>query len=69
MSISRTKSANVVRLINEHIAPDEWPETVGRAAVFLSRKNLRLGLELSGYVLDAASNCDAPWLFSGACGL
>jgi len=46
---------NVVPLINEHIEPDEWQEAVSRAAEFLSRKNLKLGLVLGGYVLDAAS--------------
>jgi iron-sulfur cluster repair protein YtfE (RIC family) len=46
---------NIVPLINEHITSDEWQETHARAAEFLSRKNLRLGLVLGGYVLDAAS--------------
>ena len=50
---------NVVPLINEHIEPDEWQEAVGRAAEFLSRKNLKLGLVLGGYVLDAASADEA----------
>jgi iron-sulfur cluster repair protein YtfE (RIC family) len=46
---------NIVPLINEHITSDEWQESVARAAEFLSRKNLRLGLVLGGYVLDVAS--------------
>jgi hemerythrin-like domain-containing protein len=46
---------NIVPLINEHITSDEWQEAVERAAKFLSRKNLRLGLVLGGYVFDAAS--------------
>jgi iron-sulfur cluster repair protein YtfE (RIC family) len=50
---------NVVPLINDHIAPEEWQEAVGRAAEFMSRKNLRLGLVLGGYILDAASADEA----------
>jgi len=46
---------NIVPLINAHITSDEWQETHARAAKFLSWKNLRLGLVLGGYVLDAAS--------------
>jgi hypothetical protein len=45
----------IVPLINEHITSEEWQEMVARAAEFLSTKNLRLGLVLGGYVLDAAS--------------
>jgi hemerythrin-like domain-containing protein len=50
---------NVVPLINEHITTDEWQEAVGRAAEFISRRNLKLGLVLGGYVLDAASADEA----------
>jgi hemerythrin-like domain-containing protein len=46
---------NIVPLINEHVTSDEWQKAVARAAEFLSRKNLRLGLVLGGYVFDAAS--------------
>jgi hemerythrin-like domain-containing protein len=47
---------NAVPLINEYISPGEWQEAIGRAAEFLSRKNLWLGLVLGGYVLDAATD-------------
>ena len=46
---------NVVPLINEYITSVEWREAVTRAAEFLSRKNVWLGLVLGGYVLDAGS--------------
>jgi hemerythrin-like domain-containing protein len=46
---------NIVPLINEHITSAEWQVAVSRAADFLSRKNLWLGLVLGGYVFDAAS--------------
>jgi hemerythrin-like domain-containing protein len=46
---------NIVPLINEHITSVEWQEAVTRAAEFLSRKNVRLGLVLGGYVFDASS--------------
>jgi len=45
-----------VPLINEHISTDEWQQAVARAAEFLSWTNLRLGLVLGGYVLDAATD-------------
>jgi Hemerythrin HHE cation binding domain len=49
------EEVTIVPLINEHITPVEWQEAVARAAEFLSRKNLRLGLVLGGYVFDASS--------------
>jgi hypothetical protein len=49
------EEVTIVPLINEHITPVEWQEAVARAAEFLSRKNLRLGLVLGGYAFDASS--------------
>ena len=46
---------NVVPLINQHITPEEWQKCVARGAAFITRRNLRLGLVLSGLVLDASS--------------
>lgn len=46
---------NVVPLITEHVTPQAWQEALDRGAAFLSRKNVRLGLVLAGFVLDAAS--------------
>jgi iron-sulfur cluster repair protein YtfE (RIC family) len=55
---------NIVPLINEHITSDEWQQAVARAAEFLSRKNLRLGLVLGGYVFDAASASEGERLMA-----
>jgi Hemerythrin HHE cation binding domain len=57
---------NVVPLINEHITAGEWQECIARAAEFVSRKNLRLGLVLGGMVLDAASTDEARRILDGA---
>lgn len=46
---------NVVPLITDHITAAEWQETTKRGAEFLSARNLRLGLVMAGYVLDAGS--------------
>jgi len=46
---------NIVPLINEHLTPEEWQKCIARAAEFISRKNLRLGLVMGGLVLDASS--------------
>ncbi|OBF81518.1 hypothetical protein A5791_00245 [Mycobacterium sp. 852002-51163_SCH5372311] len=55
---------NIVPLINQHITPEEWQKCVARGAEFISRKNLRLGLVLSGLVLDASSPDEARRLLS-----
>jgi hemerythrin-like domain-containing protein len=57
---------NIVPLINEHITPEEWQQCVARAAEFLSRKNLRLGLVLGGLVLDASSPDEARRILASA---
>ena len=55
---------NIVPLINQHITSDEWQQAVARAAEFISRKNLRLGLVLGGYVFDAASASEGQRIMS-----
>lgn len=55
---------NIVPLINEHIAPDEWQKCIARAAEFISRKNLRLGLVLGGLVLDASTADEAQQILA-----
>jgi len=46
---------SVLPVITDHITAVEWQEATKRGAEFLSAKNLRLGLVLAGYVLDAGS--------------
>jgi iron-sulfur cluster repair protein YtfE (RIC family) len=50
---------NIVPLINQHITPEEWQKCVDRAAAFVSRKNLKLGLVLGGLVFYASSAQEA----------
>jgi hypothetical protein len=57
---------DIVPLINEYITPDEWREAAARGAEFLSRRNLKLGLVLGGFVLDAASADEGRRLLAGA---
>ncbi|HTQ22656.1 hemerythrin domain-containing protein [Mycobacterium sp.] len=57
---------NIVPLINRHITGEEWQQCVARAAEFLSRKNLRLGLVLGGLVLDASSADEARRILASA---
>jgi iron-sulfur cluster repair protein YtfE (RIC family) len=56
---------SIVPLINQHITADEWRKCVARAAEFLSRRNLRLGLVLGGMVLDASSADEARRIVAG----
>ena len=58
------EECNIVPLINQHITSDEWQQAVARAAEFISRKNLRLGLVLGGYVFDAASASEGQRIMS-----
>lgn len=55
---------NIVPLINQHITSEEWQKCVARGAEFISRKNLRLGLVLGGFVLDASSADEARRILS-----
>ena len=57
---------NVVALINEHITAEEWRHCVARAAAFISRKNLRLGLVLGGLVLEVCTADEARRILASA---
>ena len=60
------EECNIVPLINEYITLDEWRETTARGAEFLSRRNLKPGLVLGGYVLDAATADEGRRVLAGA---
>src|SRR5262249_41509788 len=41
-------------VIEEHLSQQEWAAAIKQAASFVSLRNLRLGVVLGGFVLDAA---------------